>query len=382
MELRGDGSVYRQKGSRFWWIQFFVDGERRRESTKTENEKLAWRILRNKLVAIENGELAAGSADKLEKLYEALERDYTINGRKDIVNLKSRWTNHLSPAFGELLVSEVSAEVVAKYIAARQAAKPPASNATINRELAILKRAFKLAVRNGRLKVGQQPFIEMLKERNIRKGFLKDSEYEALARETAKIGLWLRAMFEVACVYGWRKSELLEMRVSQIDLDNREILLNPGETKNDQGRTAPMTDLVLVLLTRAIAGKKPDDYVFTREKDAQGRKPKKPYIFDFRDDWDKATAAAGCVGLIFHDLRRTGVRNMRRLGISEKVAMTISGHRTRSVFERYNIVDPADLKDAGRKLNQASKPSPSPRRRADDQVPPANQAEKRIERPN
>lgn len=382
MELRGDGSVYRQKGSRFWWIQFFVAGERRRESTKTENEKLAWRLLRNKLVAIENGELAAGSADKLEKLYEALERDYTINARKDIDNLKSRWKNHLSPAFGELLVSEISAEVVAKYIAARQAAKPPASNATINRELAILKRMFKIAIRNGRIKVGQQPFIEMLKERNVRKGFLKDAEYEALALETSKIGLWLRAMFEVACVCGWRKTELLEMRVSQVDIDRREISLNPGETKNDAGRVAPMTDKVRELLARAIAGKKPDDYVFTREKDRQGRKPKTAYIVDFRDDWDKATAAAGCAGLIFHDLRRTGVRNMRRLGISEGVAMKISGHRTRSVFERYNIIDPEDLKDAGRKMNQASS-SRAPRRRAEDQVPPAENAEpRRLERPN
>lgn len=357
MDLRGEGTVYRQKGSRFWWIQYYANGQRFTESSKTENEKEARKVLRRKIGAVESGEISSGSKHAILSLYESLERDYQINQRKDLVNLQSRWTNHLEPFFSGKAVCEISADTVSLYISKRQLAQ--AANASINRELAILKRMFKLAVKSGRLKVGQQPYIQMLVERNVRKGFLKDAEYQALARETGKIGLWLRAMFEVAYTYGWRKRELTGMKVSQVDIEKREILLNPGETKNDLGRGAPMTDRVLELMKACIAGKKGNDYVFTRGKDERGRKTRTPYIWDFREQWERACAAAGVPGLLFHDLRRTGVRNMRRHGISEKVAMKISGHRTRSVFERYNIIDPSDLADAGQKMNQAAQQLPS-----------------------
>jgi len=365
--LRGDGTVFWQKGSRFPWIQYYVAGERVRESTKIDPfkvggkdkaEKLAHKALRKKLSEIDTGEFSAGIKTRISHLYESLERDYTINGRKDLRNAKSRWKHHLEPFFGNKQVAQVNADTISHYIAHRQSQEDKPSNASINRELSQIKRMYKLAVKTGQLKVGQQPYVQMLKERNVRKGFLKDEEYQALARETAKQGLWLRGMFEIAYTYGWRRSELIGkqgLRVNQVDISKREILLNPGETKNELGRGAPMTDKVLELMVACISGKKSTDYVFTREKDASGRKPKKGYICDYRDAWDKATEAAGVSGLLFHDLRRTGVRNMRRHGISEKVAMTISGHKTRSVFERYNIIDPTDIFDAGAKLNQASK---------------------------
>ena len=71
----------------------------------------------------------------------------------------------------------------------------------------------------------------------------------------------------------------------------------------------------------------------------------------FRKIWDKVCTSAGVPDLLFHDLRRSGVRNLRRLGVQESVAMRISGHKTRSVFERYNIVDGADLADAASRLD-------------------------------
>jgi integrase len=203
---------------------------------------------------------------------------------------------------------------------------------------------YKIALKAQRVKT--LPYIALLEERNVRKGFVRDDQYDALARETGKVGLWLRTMFELAYTYGWRKGELAGLRVSQVDLAERTVELNPGETKNDQGRVVVMTAKAWELLHSCIAGKTSDELVFTRSDGSAVR--------NFRRIWGRACHAAGVPDLLFHDLRRSGIRNMRRQGIAEKVAMTISGHRTRSVFERYNIIDQADLKEAVARIEQGA----------------------------
>jgi integrase len=160
-------------------------------------------------------------------------------------------------------------------------------------------------------------------------------------------------MFECAYTFGFRKSELLSMKVEQLDLAARTLSLEVGETKNDEARLIDLSEQpkLFELLRECAAGKGPVDLVFTRDLDASGRKSKVGgRIVDFRDSWAKATEAAGVPGLLFHDLRRTGVSNMIRDGLDEKVAMTISGHKTRSVFDRYHIVRPEALRDAAVKM--------------------------------
>ncbi len=159
---------------------------------------------------------------------------------------------------------------------------------------------------------------------------------------TGKIGLWLRAMFEVGYTYGWRHEELLALRVRQVNPSVGSIRLEPRTTKNDQGREVSMTLPVRVLLTQCIQGKAPDDFVFTREDG-------KP-VRDFRGAWASACESAKVSGLLFHDRRRTRGAKPSSCGVAEGVIMKIGGWKTRSVFERYAIVSQSDIRDAMAKL--------------------------------
>jgi integrase len=350
MYVRGFGTIFRQKGSRFLWMQYWHAGERHRESTCCERPREAKDILRKRLLELDRLSASPGLAPGASRtlvgdLYESLERDYVINGRKSLRDLKTRWHKHLEDGFAAIPVASLTADEISAYIARRLEKK--ASNGTINRELAVLKRMYKLGIKTGRLKFGEQPYFPMLRERNVRKGFLKDAQYADLARATGEIGLWLRGLFELGYSYGWRKSELLGLRVSQVDLCERTITLHAGETKNDDARTIEMTGTVYELLAGLVVGKAPGDKVFTR---GASKRP----IAGFRKAWERATKAAGCEGLLFHDLRRSAARNLIRSGVSEKVAMEVTGHRTRSVFARYNITDRSDVRDAVRKLEKSA----------------------------
>jgi integrase len=206
---------------------------------------------------------------------------------------------------------------------------------------------FNLARQSTPPKVQSVPYIAMLKEDNVRTGFLESKQHGNLASETGKVGLWLRAMFETGYTYGWRHEELIEMRVSQVNIAANTIRLEPGTTKNDEGREVTMTLPVRTLLAQCIQAKTPDDHVFTREDG-------KP-IKDFRGKWASVCKAAKVPELLFHDLRRKAARNLRRAGVAEGVIMKIGGWKTRSVFERYAIVSQTDIRDAMMKLEAGQK---------------------------
>ncbi len=339
---RGTGSILRMNGSNVLWIKYHRNGKPIRESAHTTKVKEAEKLLRSRLAAISTGTYVGPKLEKVpvSELADDLVREYRINGRKSIDDLEARWELHLKPFFGALRAVEITSQLVAHYIDDRQ--HEGAENATINRELAALKRMFNLARQSTPPKVNAVPYIAMLREDNIRTGFLESRQHQGMATETGKIGLWLRAMFEVGYTYGWRHEELLALRVRQVNLLIGTIRLEPGTTKNNQGREVSMTRPVSALLTQCANGKAPDDFVFTRE----GGKP----VRDFRGAWAKACESAKVPGLLFHDLRRTAARNLRRAGVAEGVIMKIGGWKTRSVFERYAIVSQSDICDAMVKL--------------------------------
>ena len=131
------------------------------------------------------------------------------------------------------------------------------------------------------------------------------------------------------------------MLVKQVDLKNRTIRLFAGETKNNEGRVVKMTDEVYDYLRVCVEGKGPEDAVFTWEDGSE--------VKDFRGSWTKMTKAAG-VSVLLHDFRRSAARNLIRSGVSQEVAKKITGHKTDSMFSRYNIVAESDLAEAAAKL--------------------------------
>jgi integrase len=348
---RGTGSVF-TNGSNVLWIKYYWRGIAKRESTHSTDRKVAERLLKRRLAEVETKTFTPSNNIRIDELYADMVAEYKREGRKSIKHLEMRWKNHLQPFFTRLRADHLNTDLVQRYSLKRKE-EEGASGPTINRELAILKRACSLARENGKLRA--VPVIHMYKESTPRTGFLEDAQYMKLAAECNKEGLWLRALLTTAYSFAFRKGELLSMHRRQVDLASREIQLEAGTTKNDEARIASMTDEVFHLLSPLCIGKQPDDFLFSRpDKDGNYGANGHP-VRAFRRIWKTVCTRAGVPNLMFHDLRRSGVRNLRKLGVPESVAMKISGHKTRSIFERYNIVDKNDVIDATRKLNEKQK---------------------------
>lgn len=293
-------------------------------------------------------------------LLDWLIRDYEVNG-KGLTWCKGIVENHLRPAFGTLLAEKLTTDRIVAFQSEKQESGAAASS--INQWLCLLRRAFNLARRAN--KVQDVPFFPMLKVENTRLGFFEREEYVALRDNLPDP---LKPVLATAFYTGMRRGEVLGLRWNQIDLRTKMIRLNPNETKSGYGRQAPMSDELHKMLTlqkqRRDAAFPHCEWVFF---DDAGQR-----IGNFRKAWATACKAAGLwipdpddaergePSKLFHDLRRSGVRNLIRAGVSQHVAMSISGHRTESVFRRYNVVAEGDLRDAARKLNEYLNPAPEP----------------------
>jgi integrase len=369
---KGEGCIYQRPDSPVYWMKYSRNGKTFRESTKTDNPNKAEKQLKKRLAEIMTGTFVGPQTERVRvaELGADFLREYRINGRKSIDDAQARWDGHLKPFFGMVRAVDVTSNLIARYVDERQ--QEGAANATVNRELAALKRMFRIGMLATPAKVLRLPGFPKLKENNVRQGFLDDAQYRKLVEGSE---LWFRTLVECGRTYGWRVSELIGMRVRQADLAQRTIRLEPGTTKNSEGREVVMTDAVFTLLSACAIGKGADNAVFTR-------KDGKP-VLSFRNAWENACVKAGvgaivCArcdavmtagkrcpecktkqprysGLIFHDLRRTAARNLRRAGIAEGVIMKIGGWKTRSVFERYAIVSRTDIVDAMRMLQQTEK---------------------------
>jgi integrase len=352
-QTRGLGFVYQpvyvdkrtgeRRNAATWWVQYSVRGKRYRESSSSTDRADAIKLLKRRIGEAAEGRRVGRDIEKttFEDLARILLDDYRANGRQSIRRVHGAIRN-LRQVFGDSRAIDITDDGLNSYIVYRQ--QQGAANATINRELAALKRAFRLAGR----RVGQPPRFRMLRENNARKGFFEPEQFNLVLEHLPD---YLKGPFEVAYITGWRvASEVLTRKWQHVDLENGWLRLDPGESKNTEGRMFPLTPELREILSRQmektrqlqLATDTLIPWVFHR-----GGKP----IKDYYGGWDKACRLAGYPDRVAHDLRRTAVRNLERAGVPRSAAMKMTGHKTESVYRRYAIVDEAMLREGAEKLS-------------------------------
>jgi integrase len=341
----GEGSLIKLKGCRFWYAQYYDrNGRKIRISTQTEVKQKALAILRKQMGDRDEGlapladvrkltyrDLRSGLiANYIEKGNKSLivraDGEETVPGLKQVDDFFKYSAENPGPS-----VMQISIETGREFVRRRQA--EGAGSAVINRSLACLRRMFKLAYEER--KIQSLPVIRLLKDPPARRGFLELPKFEELL---AQFPPNLKPYITFLYFCGGRSGEAELIEWSQVDLQRKLIRIEDDQTKDKEAREIPLPQRLVLMLERI--------------------EPKQGRVFDttnIRKEWTKACAALGLgriiavegrpydpryEGLTLHDFRRSAIRNLVTLaGVREKVAMEITGHKTRSVFDRYHIVD-------------------------------------------
>ena len=332
--MRGLGRVF--KRGEIFWISYCHRGREYRETTRSNRESDARRLLKKRLGEIGRGKLVGPTEERVtfEDIASDYLRDHTLKGGRSIRQANPR-VAHLRRYFGLDRAVDITTARIRVYMEARL--EEGATPATVNRDLAALGRMFSLAVQAVRLNA--RPHIPRLPEGQPRQGFLEYSEYLSIR---AHLPPTYQDVLDFGYYSGWRRGEIVKLEWKDVDRGAGVIRLRPELSKNKDGRVLALSSLLRDLIERRWQSRALGClFVFH----VNGRP-----VGDWRKSWKRACEAAGLPGKLFHDLRRTVVRNLVRAGVPERVAMSVTGHKTRSVFDRYNIVSESDLKQATARL--------------------------------
>jgi integrase len=348
--MRGQGRIYRPKiggrESQVWWLDYSLRATRHRESSQTTKKSEALELLRQRIGKRKDGTLT-GRPERvtLAHLKAGLERSYALEGNVSWGRAAQAFA-HLEAFFG----ADVKAMLITKAAVGEYQAKrlETAARNSVRYEVAILSAAFAVAVANDLL--AGKPLFKQVAAGDKRTGFFEAGDFAALVVELpgpiADLVRFLRFT-------GWRRGEGIGLQWAQIDWDDADyieddrepvagakacIRIGESQTKGGDAREFPIAEapeLLELLLSRWRI--RDGLQVFHRHGEAIG---------DFRKGWATACKKAGLVGRLVHDLRRTAARDFRKAGVSEGEIMKLCGWKSRDMFDRYNIIDAADLSRA------------------------------------
>ena len=329
--MYGQGRVF-QRGQ-VWWVAYFDgQGHEQRESSRSPDKAVALQLLRQRL--------ATSSRPQAEHYFEHIAalyvQDHSPKGQRSREWAEDR-VNNLATVFAGQRIDRITPKDMQRY--RQQRLTLGASAATVNKDLGALGRMFTLAIREGWIQ--QKPRLERLEEADPRQGFVEHQQYLAIREH-------LPAAYQDALDFGyysgWRKGEITGLTWARVDPQSGTVRLPPSSNKSRQGWVLVLSEPLRNVIQRRL----------------QLRTDGQPLVFhyqgrairDWRKAWRSATMAAGCPGILFHDIRRTVVRNLIRAGVPERMAMAVTGHKTREVFDRYNIVTERDVALATAQLAQ------------------------------
>ena len=354
--LRGLGRVFQRtykdpktgepKTMKPWWIEFHHNGKQIRKPSGSAKKSEAMKMLRKQLDASISRTLVLGQGERfrIDDMTELLRRDYRINKRRSLKRAE-RAFKHLRRHFANHRAIDITDHMVDAYVDHRLGIDN-AANASVKYEISMLKRMYRLA---RKVIGGYKPEFPNIRVSNTRTGFFEETEFRALLEN---LNEWVKGPMEFAYLTGWRlRSEVLTLLWKQVDFEAGEVRLEPGTTKNDEGRTFPFA--VLPELEAMLRRQRERTDALQKET---GRII--PWVFhhngkrivEYRKSWQTATEKVGLAGKIPHDFRRTAVRNLERAGVPRSVAMKLVGHKTESIYRRYAIVARQDLVDGLKRL--------------------------------
>jgi len=327
--VRGQGTLF-QRGETFW-MELHWHGIRYRKSLETADRETALIKLDEEVRRLRAGELPkVFEPITVQRMFGAWQLSFETNTKITTQqDYRRRWNNHLKPVFGNMLATAVDRDKVVAYLNARM--KAGAGTVSRNRELRILMMLFNF----NRKKIPADRYPEFPKlqseKAHVRRGRMSKADYDTLvARLEDPSMFWLKVFLVMTFKFGFRKSELLNAKVSYFDREGSTFTLPAFSTKNNLARVVdivPNGD-IFQLLVKLTEGRSPNDALLIRDG--------KP-VRDLRTVWKKQTAGmkggSGEGGSItIHDLRRSAITAMSEKGVTAAQAGT---HLTTDVFQRY-----------------------------------------------
>ena len=332
------GFALKKASGKVYWIEYYFEGRRTRERigpSKAAAEQRLREVLKARAEErfIEKDPAALLTLRQICDWYLSLPE---VKAKKSF-RRDQEMIRHLKLMLGEATkLKDITAGRVESYQRQRLSEPSPRRKnqsikpATVNKEVTCLKTVFNRALRHGKLSNNPVSQVRKLPENNVRMRVLTSGEFEQLLEACPA---HLREIVLTAYYTGMRRSEIVFLTWDEVDLEKGFIRLEASRTKTNTARSIPLHPRLKDMFGRIPRGLRTDRVFLLRGKPFE----------EIKRSFRSACIEAGLEDFTFHDLRHCALNNLRLAGNDYFRIMAISGHKTMSVFKRYNLVTEDEL---------------------------------------